>query len=290
MKAAGARIDDNFGKDVRFSTYTPAREILENPQAKAIVHRFIPMVGMLTDEMIAEIGSFNIREIARMHGRLLLLNSKKLDQIDQALGEIPLETENSTNPEIDGSGETARTLKGDQIVRALVAGFFAGSDCASMLDDDFLGGESKAAPVQGEAVERNDFSTRWQVVTASPDGFRFKEMVLEGPKDHSTSYMSFYLNSPRQLESLLIEPNVPKLYLNVETDCCIRVWLNGKQIFTLERISTKPVNLQIPLLLRKGNNHILVKVVNTDTDYAVKAFLSASHLDFVEKLTGAVSQ
>ena len=290
MKAAGARIDDNFGKDVRFSTYTPAREILQNPQAKAIVHRFIPMVGMLTHEMIAEIGPFNIRELARMHGRLLLLNSKKLDQIDQALGEIPLDTENSANPEIDASDETTRALKGDQIVRVLVAGFFAGSDCASMLDDDFLGGEGKAAPVQGEAIERKDFSTRWQAVTASPDGFRFKEMALEGSKDHSTSYMSFYLNSPRQLENLLIEPNVPKLYLNVETGCCIRVWLNGKQIFTQEKISAKPVNSQIPLLLSKGNNHILVKMVNTDTDYVVNASLSASHVDFVEKLTGSVSQ
>jgi hypothetical protein len=288
MKAAGARIDDNFGKDVRFSTYTPAREILQNPQAKAIVQRFIPMVGMLTDEMIAEISPFNIRELANMHGRLLLLNSKKLDQIDEALGEIPLNNPASLGS--DGSDENARALKGDQIVSALVAGFFAGSNCASMLDEDFLGGESGVAPMDGETITRTDFSTHWQIKTVGPDGFHFKEMMLEGPKDPSTSYMSFYLNSPRRLDDLLTEPNVPKLYLNIETTCCLRVWLNGKDIFTQANVSAEPVNLQIPLPLGKENNHILIKVVNADTDYVVKAFLSSSHVDFIKKLVGTVER
>ncbi|MCX6068170.1 MAG: hypothetical protein NT121_20870, partial [Chloroflexi bacterium] len=290
MKAAGARIDDNFGKDARFSTYTQVREILKNPQAKAIAQRFIPMVGMLTDEMIAEISSFNIRELAKLHGRLLLLSSKKLDQIDQALGEIPLGVENSVSSESDGFDENTRALQGDQIVRALVAGFFAGSDCASMLNEDFLGGENNADPVPGDEIVQNAFSTIWQVQTAGLDGFHLKEMAFNGTKENSTCYMSFYLNSPRQLESLLIEPNVPKLYLNVETGCCIRVWVNGKEIFTQREISAKPINSQIPLLLHKGNNHILVKVVNTDTECAVKASLSSSHVNFVEKLTGAVAQ
>ena len=52
----------------------------------------------------------------------------------------------------------------------------------------------------------------------------------------------------------------------------------------------KPVNSQIPLLLGKGNNHILLKVVNTDTDDVVKAFLSSSHTDFIEKLVGTVER
>jgi hypothetical protein len=288
MKAAGARIDDNFGKDVRFSTYTPAREILQNPQAKAIVQRFIPMVGMLTDEMIGEISSSNIRELARMYGSLLLLSSKKLDQMDQALNEIPLNDYASL--ESDGSDKNPQALKGDQVVRALVAGFFAGNDCASMLDDDFLNGENNATPAPGDKVFRDAFSTAWQVRPAGPDGFCFKEMALDGPRDHSASYMSFYLNSPRRLDDLLTEPNVPKLYLNMETACCLRVWLNGKEILTQANVLAQPVSLQIPLPLGKGNNHILMKVVNTDTDYVVKAFLSSSHADFIEKLAGTVER
>ncbi len=290
MKAAGARIDDHFGQDARFSTYTPAGQILQNPQAKAIVRQFIPMVGMLTDEMIAEISSFNIRELAKEHGRLLMLSNKKLDQIDQALSKIPVASENPSSAERDSLNQNARILKGDQIIQVLATGLFAGSDCASMLNEDFLGGESSASLAPGDEIFRDGFATNWQVATSRSDGFHFNEMAFNGPKEYSASYMSFYLNSPRQLDNLLFEPNVPKLYLNVETGCCIRVWLNGKEIFTQAKISATPVNSQIPLLLRKGNNHIMMKVVNPDADYAVKVFLFSSHVDFVEKLTGAVSQ
>ncbi len=281
MKAAGARIDDNFGKDVRFSTYTSAREILHNPEAKAIVQRFIPMVGMLTDDMIEYISSFNIRELAKMYERLLMLSNNKLDKIDQALGQIPLEPDESISNVV---------LEGDQIIRVLAAGFFAGSDCASMLEDDFLGGENKVVPAQGEAIIQNDPSTIWQVETARSDGFHLNEMVFEGPKDHSASYLSFYLISPRRLDDLLTEPNVPKLYLNLETACCLRIWLNGNVIFTHASVSAVPVKLQSPLPLRKGSNHILIKVINMDSEHVMKAYLDSTHDDFIAQLDSALEQ
>jgi hypothetical protein len=290
MQAAGARIDDNFGKEAAFSTYTPAGQIFNNLQAAEIVRSFIPMAAMLTNDMIAEISAFNIRELAKIHGRLLMLSSKKLDKIDQALSKIPLESENSTSADHGSLDNNAPILKGDQIIQVLAAGFFAGSDCAAMLNEDFLGGENNADPVPGDEIVQDSFSIIWQVQNAGLDGFHLKEMAFNGIKENSTCYMSFYLNSPRQLDNLLIEPNVPKLYLNVETGCCIRVWLNGKEIFTQGKISAKRINSQIPLLLGKGNNHILLKVVNTDTDDVVKAFLSSSHTDFIEKLVGTVER
>lgn len=281
MKAAGARTDADFGKDAVFSTYTPAGQILKNLQAKAVVRRFIPMVAVLTDDMIAEIGSFNIRELAKIHGRLLMLNNNKLDKIDQALNKIPLEP---------GDYISNAVLEGNQIVRVLAAGFFAGSDSISILNDDFLGGENIVTPAQGEAINHNGFSTHWQVETAGSDGFHLRGMAFEGPKDQSASYMSFYLNSPRRLDNLLTEPNVPRLYLNIETACCLRVWLNGNDILTQADVLVEPVNMQVPLLLGKGNNHILLKVVNTKTDDVVKTFLSSSHKDFIEKLVWTVER
>jgi hypothetical protein len=143
-------------------------------------------------------------------------------------------------------------------------------------------------PTQGEAIIQNDSSTIWRVETAQPDGFHLIEKAFGGHKDLSASYMSFYLNSPRRLDDLLTEPNVPKLYLNLETACCLRVWLNGKEILTQANVFAQPVSLQVPLLLQKGNNHILLKVVNRVTDDFVKAFLSSSHTDFIEKLVGTV--
>jgi hypothetical protein len=290
LQAAGARIDDNFGEEAAFSTYTPAGKILNNQQAAEIVRSFIPMVAMLTDDMIAEISAFNIRELAKIHGRLLMLSSKKLDKIDQALSKIALETKNTTSVSSNGVDENTQVLKVDQIVRVLAAGFFAGSDCISILNDDFLGGENIVAPAQGEVIIYHDFSTRWQVETAGSDGFHLQGMEFQGPKDHSASYMSFYLNSPRRLDNLLTEPNIPRLYLNIETACCLRVWLNGNEILTQTNVFAEPVNLQVPLLLGKGNNHILLKVVNRDMDDIVKAFLSCSHTGFIEKLVGTVEQ
>ena len=137
---------------------------------------------------------------------------------------------------------------------------------------------------------QDSFSTIWQVQNAGLDGFHLKEMPFHGTQENSACYLSFYLNSPRQLDNLLIEPNVPKLYLNLETICCFRIWLNGKEIFTQAEISAQPVNSPIPLLLQKGNNHILMKVVNADTDCSVKVSLSSSRVDFVEKLTVSVAQ
>jgi hypothetical protein len=290
MKAAGAQIADDSMQEERFSTQTPAGQILNNPQAKATVRKFIPMVAMLTEDMIAEISAFSIRELARMYAILLRLSNAKLDQIDQALSKISFEAENSTSVSSNGVDENTHVLKGDQIVQVLAAGFFAGSDCASMLNEDFLGGENNANPVPGDEIVQDSFSTIWQVQNAGLDGFHLKEMPFHGNQKNSACCLSFYLNSPRQLDNLLIEPNVPKLYLNVETGCCFRVWLNGKEIFTQGKISAKPVNSQIPLLLGKGNNHILLKVVNTETDDFVKAFLSSSHTDFIEKLVGTVER
>jgi hypothetical protein len=288
MKAAGAQIADDSGKEERFSTHTPAGQILNNPQAKATVRKFIPMVAMLTEDMIAEISAFSIRELARMHAILLRLSNAKLDQIDQALSKISFETENSTSVISNGVDENTHVLKGDQIVRVLAAGFFAGSDCASMLNEDYLGGENNANPVPGDEIVQGSFSIIWQIQNARLDDFHLKEMAFNGTQENSACYLSFYLNSPRQLDNLLIEPNVPKLYLNVETGCCIRVWLSGKEIFTQGNISAKPVNSQIPLLLREGNNHILIKIVSEDTDY-VKVSLSSPRMDFVKNLTGDVS-
>ena len=73
-------------------------------QAKAIVQRFIPMVGMLTDDMIEYISSFNIRELAKMYDRLLMLSNNKLDKIDQALSKIPLEPDDSISKRGPGRG------------------------------------------------------------------------------------------------------------------------------------------------------------------------------------------
>lgn len=190
----------------------------------------------------------------------------------------------------DDFGKQAQALERDKIVRVLAVGFLEGRDFEFIFDHDFLNGESRAVPTQGDTIIRDTFTAHWQVEQAGPDGFRFKEMAFTGPQEYSASYMSFYLDSPRRIDDLLSEPNVPELYLNIGTACSIRVWLNGNEIFTKANVSTEPVKLQTRLLLGKGINHVLMKVVNTDTDYVIKAHLSSTHEDYIGKLDSFVER
>ena len=278
MQAAGAKIDPGFGKDKSFSSYTAVGKILQNPQAIAVVGKYIPLVNKLTEDMIAEIKSFSLRELATTHGRLLMLSSKKMDKIDQALDKIPLKLEKLVNTTI---------LEGYQIVQVLGAGFSSGSDCGAMLKDDDLFGENRSAPSQGDEIIRDGLTTTWQVLSSGQDGFDFQDMAISGSDQFSSSYMSFRLDSPRDLVNLLIEPNLPKLFLNLETASCLRVWLNGINIFSQPDLLSEPVKSQIPLLLEKGINNIMIKVVNENGLDFVKASLSSTHEEFVDKLISA---
>jgi beta-galactosidase len=190
----------------------------------------------------------------------------------------------------DDFGKQAQALEGDTITRVLAVGFSTERDCEFLLNTDFIGGENKAAPRHGDAIIGDTLTTHWQVESAQADGFRFREMAFAGPKAHSASYMSFYLHSPRRIDDLLSEPNVPELYLNVETACCIRIWLNGKEILTQADVSAEPIRLQARLFLGKGSNQILIKVVNTDTDYVVRAYLSSTHEDYIAELGSSVER
>ena len=146
-----------------------------------------------------------------------------------------------------------------QILRVSATTFFSEGDPQTLLDEDFLTGE-----------------VIWQVQEADEGGFHFRDM--------SVNYLSFTLNSPRGLDDLLIEPNQPKLYLNMESACALRVWLNGREIFSQKTVSGKAIKLQTPLLLQKGSNHILMKAVNVETDGRLRISLSSSHDDFIQAL------
>lgn len=286
MKALGARMEAAFGKQEAFSSYTPAGIILQNPEAKAVVRRFIPLVSMLTDEMIREIHSFNIRELARMYPILLRLSEMKLNKIDQALSGIRFEPATSLPDGAGGTDRIDRVLAGDQIIRVLAAGPFAGRDSVTLLVEELLDGECSLAPVQTHPDEAP--LIRWGVETAGPNGFLFDRSAAGTPATPAGCYLSFYLHSPLRLDDLLTQPNVPRLSLNLETVCCLRIWLNSSLIFTKALPATEALRSQVLLPLRQGSNHILIKVVGTEADFTVRAFLSSTYDAFIGKLAGAL--
>jgi alpha-L-rhamnosidase len=70
------------------STYGPAVKILQNKMAKLALLRFIPMIAMVTDAMIAAIGNDSIRDLAATP--YLKLSDKQLDEMDQVLSKFPI--------------------------------------------------------------------------------------------------------------------------------------------------------------------------------------------------------
>ena len=187
-------------------------------------------------------------------------------------------------------GEHAQAVEGDQIVRGLVIGMPAERDPESALGRDYIGGEETVAPTQRDAIIRATFTAHWHVVRAGTDGFRLGAPASGHADSNWVTYVSFYLNSPRRLDDLLSEPNVPELALHLEIASSIRVWLNGDQILTHTDVSAEPVKLQARLLLGMGSNHILMKVVSADTDSVVRAHLASTHRDYIGKLTSSIER
>ena len=69
----------------------------------------------------------------------------------------------------------------------------------------------------------------------------FKQAKLDGPTQNAETYMSFWVFSPRPLDDLLIEPNMPVVDLEVAADDAVQVWLNGKMIISNLREGPKVV-------------------------------------------------
>ncbi|MBI5294688.1 MAG: family 78 glycoside hydrolase catalytic domain [Chloroflexi bacterium] len=70
------------------STYVPAVKILQNKMAKRALVRFIPIIAVITDEMVAAIGNDSIRDLAATP--YLKLSEKQLYEVDRVLSKFPI--------------------------------------------------------------------------------------------------------------------------------------------------------------------------------------------------------
>jgi alpha-L-rhamnosidase len=70
------------------STYVPAVKILQNKKARSALMRFIPMIAVVNEAMIAAIGNDSLRDLAATP--YLKLSDEKLNEIDQVLSKFPI--------------------------------------------------------------------------------------------------------------------------------------------------------------------------------------------------------
>jgi beta-galactosidase len=219
-----------------------------------------------------------IVEVKEGMGRLLLVNVPawspvyKVQLMDRRL----LENLGVTlTPQVD-VGEPF--LKNGTLVRTLAAGHF-----------------SEAANVQLDSGERAKFreneriqDLRWVSLRAEANGFALKGPPLWGGSDNTVTYLSFWVQSPRSLDNLLIEPNVPKVDLAFESQDTIELFLNGKSVLAHPAGGENAVASGLPL--QQGWNHFLVRVVHRNGDETFSAKLTSSDRAFLDSLHSALQK
>jgi len=217
-----------------------------------------------------------IVEIKQGSGRLLIINVPawspvyKVQLLDRRLLEnlgVRL------SPQVD-VGEPF--LKNGILVRTLAAGHFsaAGNGAAH----PFVDPADRAKFRNNERVQ----DLRWVGLRAEATGFTLNGPPLSGPTDNSVVYLSFWVQSPRSLDNLLIEPNVPKLDLTFESKDAIELFLNGKSVLARPAGDVNAIASGLPL--QQGWNHFLVRLVHKNGDDTFSAKLVSSDPAFLAAL------
>ena len=190
---------------------------------------------------------------------------------------------------------TARKAAPDQafdefghLTSALVCGSFGADSAATAYDVDNIGIGPDLHPKMGDKSGGLD----WLAKPADEDGvLDFKKMGLPGPMENAAVYLSFWVWSPRPLDNLLVEPNLPKLALRFGSDDGCQVWLNSKLV--KEDRGTHPYTpdefTADALPLARGWNHFVVKVVQGTGEWQFGAHLTCSDPSFLGQLRTSVA-
>ena len=187
-----------------------------------------------------------------------------------------------------GSDAGKPMLKTGDIVRALMCGSFAVQSMEDAAGKNFvdpaLGDLARAtASVEGKP---------WQVVHSESGLFDFGKMKITGPRQNAVVYLSFWVSSPRNLDDLLIEPNIPVVGLEVAADDAVQVWVNGKAVVSKIRIG--PIDggkAHVEALkLHQGWNHFLIKVIQCAGNWLFTGRLTCNQPDFLAEMEAALEK
>ncbi|HEX7653780.1 MAG TPA: glycoside hydrolase family 2 TIM barrel-domain containing protein, partial [Verrucomicrobiae bacterium] len=127
----------------------------------------------------------------------------------------------------------------------------------------------------------------WRQRSADVSGiFNFKDLLKREPQDSCYAYVAIWIKSPKPLNDLLSEPNLPKLKFNYGSDDGCQLWLNDELLATQKR--TGPLDPDAftvePLLLKLGWNRLLVRVVQVAGEWKFAGKFSSSDPAFLSKL------
>lgn len=179
-------------------------------------------------------------------------------------------------------------LKTGDIVRTLACGSFP----VNSIEEGAL--QNFVDPAKGEAIKANTMTEGkpWNLLYNESGLFDFNKVKWDGPAQNAAAYLSFWVSSPRSLEDLLLEPNIPTVNLELATDDAVQVWLNGKLVLqnirkgSIEEGKAKSDALK----LRQGWNHFLIKVIKTTRGWQFSGRLTSNQPDFLPMLGSALEK
>lgn len=171
--------------------------------------------------------------------------------------------------------------------QALVCGAFGAPSAAAAYDIDAIDITPALRPHAGDTSG----GLTWRSVQARGGGvFDFRKPALPGPQNSAAAYLSFWVWSPRALDNLLLEPNLPKVDLLAGSDDGCQIWLNAKLI--AQDRGTHPLTPDAvkceALPLQRGWNQFIVKVVQGDGEWQFQADLRSSDPLFLTKLRTSI--
>jgi beta-galactosidase len=151
-------------------------------------------------------------------------------------------------------------------------------------------GPASDNPKVGTKIE----STSWKESTADDSlTFDLNHMGLAGVDRDSAVYVSFWINSTRSLDDVLSEPDVPRVDLIINgSDKAAQALLNGKPLRDDSTAAGKSgaKSAFVSMVLKRGWNHLLIRVVHHDGDWKFAATLRCSNSDFLSELHAATQQ
>lgn len=173
-------------------------------------------------------------------------------------------------------------LKSGTLVRILAAGHF--NTAGDGATKTYIDPADRAKFRDNERVQ----DLRWVTLRAASAGFALNGPPLSGVADNSVVYLSFWVQSPRSLDNLLIEPNVPKLDIAFQARDGLDLFLNGKSVAV--RTSGDDTAIASGLPLQQGWNHFLVKLMHKSGDDTFAAKLMSSDPALLEALHSALQK
>lgn len=221
-------------------------------------------------------------------GRLYVTTLPAAPRLAKAEKTIRMLLANLGAPLGTGSDAGKPLLKNGTIVRTLLSGTYPVESLKEGADKNFID------PASGDAIRQNATTNTkpWTLLYEESTLVDFSKVKMDGPKNNAVAYLSFWVQSPRALDDLLIEPNIPVVNIEVAADDAVQVWLNGKQIINNIRngdIDNGKAKADA-LKLHQGWNHFLIKVIQLGGEWKFTGRLTCNQPDFLADLESALQK